>query len=102
MTRDTACQNDAGSHPFYVPFPGAALRFIKVIDVERNLRVRRGKEPEIFDVRIPAHLNFNLGVAVSPKIASHNFNRAAEENEWRFAHQLKLDRQKLGDAVFCA
>jgi len=74
MARHLACQDNAGGHPFYVPLPGTALGFVKVIDVERNLRVRRGKEPEILNVRISAQLDFNFGVARFPQICSHNFN----------------------------
>src|SRR6266853_3778503 len=57
---DASGQNNAGGQPLYVPLPWAALGFVKIIDVERDLRAGRGEEAEVLDVRVPAHLDFNF------------------------------------------
>src|SRR6476646_447114 len=59
---DAPGQHDAGGQPLYVPLPWAALGFVEIIDVERDLRAGRGKEAEVPDVRVAAQLDFNSGV----------------------------------------
>ena len=93
MACNAARQNNAGGHALYVPFPRATLGFVKIVDVQRNLLVGRGKEAEILYVRIPAHLDFNLCMPPCAQIGRHDFNRSAKENEWRLAHHLEFDRQ---------
>src|ERR1700682_5821300 len=51
------CKNDAGSHPFDVPFPRAGDGLVKIVQVEHQLTVRRGKRSEILDMRVPAKLH---------------------------------------------
>src|SRR5438270_4843686 len=102
MACDAPGENNAGGHALYVPFPGATLGFVKVVDVQRNLLVGRGKEAEVLYVRISAHLDFNFCVLPLAQIGGHDFNRPAKENEWRLAHQLEFDRQQLCDSVFRA
>src|SRR5579864_6636493 len=71
---DTTGQNNAGGQPLYVPLPWAALGFVKVIDIERDLRAGRSEEAEVLNMRVSAHLHFNLGMRCVAQVGGHDLH----------------------------
>jgi len=68
-----ATKDDTGGQALDIPLPGAAEGFVKIVDIEDDLCIGRGKEPEVSDMGITAKLDFDLvflAVAKSAAIIS--------------------------------
>ena len=90
------CDDHAGGEPLEVPLPRPRQGLVKVVDVEHQLALRRGEQPEVGQVGIAA----NLGVQARPRrgrqIGGHDQRGSTEEGEWRDQHPPITDGNELG------
>ena len=93
-----ATKDDTGGQALDIPLPGAAEGFVKIVDIEDDLCIGRGKEPEVSDMGITAKLDFDFGVFGRSQVGSHNLGCTPIEGEQRACHQVELDGQKFGQA----
>jgi hypothetical protein len=71
---------------------------IEVIDVEKDVLLRRGKGAEVHEVAIAARLNRNPYGGLMLQILRHHRRSAAQESERAGQHSLIADRYELRDA----
>jgi hypothetical protein len=87
----------ARRQPFDVPLPWTGQRLVEIVDVEDEVALRRGEQPEVGEVGIPAGLHHQTGSGCSSQIAGHRQRRAPEERERRGGHPAVVDGQQLGN-----
>src|SRR5262249_40527904 len=92
-------QHNAGGAALHVPFPGAARGRVKIVDVENDVRTRRGEKAEVLEVSVAAKLDLDSSVPLPAQVGSHDLYRATKECERRFPHAFEFDRQQLGHMV---
>ena len=51
------CHDEARRQAHHVPFPRTGQRLVEVVDVEEEVPLRRGEEPEVDEVRVAADLD---------------------------------------------
>src|SRR5262249_10856050 len=92
-------EHNAGGAALHVPLPGAARGRVKIVDVDHDVRTRRGEKAEVLEVSIAAKLDLDASVPLRAQAGSHDLHCAAKKGERRFPHAFKLDRQQLGHMV---
>jgi hypothetical protein len=85
---------DAGHQPAQVPFPGAGVGLVEVVQVEDEFPFRGGVEAEIAQVGVAADDRGDAGVRQRREIVGHDVGRAAEERVGRGDHAADPDRDQ--------
>ena len=93
-----ACEDKAGGQAFDVPLPRGRKRFIKVVNVEDDPPLRRGKAAEIAQVRIAARLHAKARGGCAGQVHRHVERRPAIEGERRRQHAAVAQGNQLGDS----
>ena len=88
--------HQAGGEAGDVPLEGPGQRLVEVTQVEVEVALGRGPEPEVQDVGVTAELDFNAAVGAGGEVGRHDGGRAAVEVPRRDGHALVPERGELG------
>ncbi len=88
--------DETGRQSFDVPFPGTGQRFVEVVDVKHQLPLRRGQQPEVQQVRVPAQLGRDPRVRAAGQVGRHDRGGSPVEPERGLRHPAVADRDQLG------
>src|SRR5215204_1409878 len=82
-----------------IPLEGTGVGFVKVVEVEHELSLRRGENPKIAEVSIAADLRGEVRARTFGEIARHDQRRSAVKGEGGDEHASVADGDQLGHAV---
>ena len=92
--------DDAGRESLDVPFPGSGQRFVEIVDVEKDVALRRGEAAKVHKVSVAAGLHAKSGPWGRRQISRHDRGRATVEGEGRLGHASEGDRDQRRDPAF--
>lgn len=72
---------EAGGEALHVPFPGAGVGFVEVVDIEDQVALGRGEATEVQQVAVAAERHDQAAVRRAGQIVRLHDRRAAEERE---------------------
>src|SRR3984893_7592747 len=98
----------AGGEPPEVPFPGAGMRLVEVVQVENQVSFRRGVEPEVAQVGVTTDHRLDTRPRQTGKILSHERRSAAQKSVRRRQHPadpkgdqaFETPRMRLFDEIY--
>ena len=88
--------HQAGGEAGHVPLEGPGQGLVEVAQVEVEVALRRGPEPEVQDMGVPAELHLDAAVRPGGQVGRHDGGRAAVEVPRRERHALVPERGELG------
>jgi len=77
-------------------------RFIKIVDVKKDVFLRGGEGPEVHQMAIAAGLHGNPRACLVPEVLRHHRGGTAQKGERTYKHPLIANRYKFGHAVTVA
>ena len=89
--------DQAGGEAGHVPLEGPGQRLVEVAQVEVEVALRRGPQPEVQDVGITAELDFDAAVRPRGQVGRHDGGGAPVEVPRRERHALVPERGELGE-----
>ncbi len=87
----------AAGEALHIPLPRPAERLVEVVDVEHQLPLDGGEQPEVREMGVAAALHREPTARRRGEIARHHRGGAAEEGERGDQHPAVADRDELGD-----
>src|SRR5271166_502783 len=90
--------NQRSSHALQIPLECPANGLVKIVDVEDQSSIRRGKGAQVAHVSVTAKLADNSGRGQNSQIGGHYGYRAAQVAEGRLRHQPVLERNERGNS----
>ena len=89
--------HQAGGEAGHVPLEGPGQGLVEVAQVEVEVALRRGPQPEVQDMRVTAELHLDAAVRPGGQVGRHDRRRAAVEVPRRERHALVPERGELGE-----
>jgi hypothetical protein len=93
---------DTGGQPPQIPLPAARVSLVEVIEVDHQIPLGRGIEPEIAEVRVTAHHGCDSGCGQMRHVLSHHHGGSAEKSVRRVDHAPDPDRDQPVDPALVA
>ena len=85
----------ARGQPLHIPLPRARQRLVEIVDVEHQLPLRGGENPEVRQVRVTADLDRQPGARRGGQVGGHDQRGTPVERERRHQHPAITDRNQL-------
>ena len=93
---------DARDEPAQVPLPRARVRLVEVVQVDDQVTLRGGVEPEVAQVRVAADHGRDAGRRQRRQVVGHDDGRPAQEPVRRRGHAPDPDRDQPVQAPLVA
>ena len=93
---------DARDQPAQVPLPAAGVGLVEVVEVEDQITLGRGVEPEVAQVRVAAHHRRDARGREFRHVLGHHDRGAAQEPVGRGGHAPDTDRDQPLDPALVA
>ena len=88
--------DQAGGEARHVPLEGPGKGLVEVAQVEVEVALGGGPQPEVQDVRVPAELHLDPAVRLGGQVGRHDGRRPPVEVPRRERHALVPERGELG------
>ncbi len=92
--------HEARGQPLDVPFPGGRMGFVEIIQIEDQIALGCGEEPEIEQMAIAAGLHLQPRAGRGGQIRGHQGGGAPQEGERTAQHPPIADRDQCVQAAF--
>ena len=93
------CKNKGSGKSLNVPLPRRGQRFVKIVDVEKDVTFGRCEPPEVHQVAVTARLNVDSAVSRRAEVCCHNSSRSPIEREGRLKHARISYRNEIPNPV---
>ena len=88
-----------GGQPHQIPLERAREGLVEVTEVERQLPLRRGPQPEVEDMGVTAHLHRQTTVGPRGEVGGHDGGGTAEVGPRRRRHAAVADGNQVGRPI---